>query len=51
MEKSKKIVKYLTTTQNPHQINVGDIIVTMEYTKTNKTFNQCMLNILKRKAG
>jgi hypothetical protein len=49
MVKSEKIEKYLETSQNPHQINVEDIIVTMEYTKTNKTFNQCMLNILKQK--
>jgi hypothetical protein len=49
MEESEKIVKYLELMQNPYQINVEDIIVTMEYTKTNKTFNQCMLNILKQK--
>jgi hypothetical protein len=50
MEESEKIVKYLELMKNPYQINVEDIIVTMEYTKTNKTFNQCMLNILKQKS-
>ena len=45
-----KILKsYLLKVQNPYQINVEDIVVTMEYTKTDKRFNECILNILKQK--
>lgn len=49
MEKNEKIKKYLSTAKNPYQINVENIVVTMEYAKKNKTFNECMVNILKQK--
>ena len=51
MEENKKSVKYLLSTQNPYQINVENIIVTMEYTQTTKTFKECMINILRKKIG
>ncbi len=47
--KNEKIINYLSKVQNPYQINVENIVVTMEYTKTNKNFNECMINILKQK--
>ena len=46
---NEKLKNYLSKVQNPYQINVENIIVTMEYTKTNKKFNECMVNILKQK--
>lgn len=46
---NEKLKNYLFKVQNPYQINVEDIVVTMEYTKTNKKFNECMVNILKQK--
>ena len=46
---NKKLKNYLSKTQNPYQIKVEDIVVTMEYTKTDKRFNECMVNILKQK--
>ena len=46
---NEKITNYLSKVQNPYQINVENIVVTMKYTKTNKSFNECMINILKQK--
>lgn len=46
---NEKLKNYLFKVQNPYQINLEDIAVTMEYTKTNKKFNECMVNILKQK--
>ncbi len=46
---NEKIINYLSKVQNPYQINVENIVVTMEYTETNKKFNECMVNILKAK--
>lgn len=47
--KNQKLINYLSKVQNPYQINVENIVVTMEYTKTKKSFNECMINILKQK--
>ena len=49
MEKNEKIKKYLSTAKNPYQINVENIVVTMEYNRTGKKFNECIVNILKQK--
>jgi len=49
LKKKSKIIDYLLNTKNPYQIKVGEMAVEMEYSDTNKTFNKCMLNILKRK--
>ena len=46
---NEKLKNYLSRVQNPYQINVENIVVTMEYTITNKKFNECMVNILKAK--
>ena len=47
--KNEKLANYLSKVQNPYQINVEDTVVTMEYAKTDKKFNECMINILKQK--
>ena len=47
--KNEKLKKYLSKIQNPYKIKVENIVVTMEYTKNNKNFNECMVNILKQK--
>lgn len=49
MKEQNKIAKYLLNTENPYQIKVEDMIVEIEYSDNNKTFNECMLNILKQK--
>lgn len=35
--------------ENLYQIQVGEIIVQIEYAKNGKKINECILNILKRK--
>ena len=47
--KNEILKNYLSKVQNPYQINVEGIVVTMEYTKNDKKFNECMVNILKEK--
>ena len=49
MKEKSKIIDYLLNTKNPYQIKVGEMVVEMEYSDTNKTFNKCMENILKQK--
>ena len=51
MKEQNKITQYLLNTKNPYQIKVGETAVEMEYSDNNKTFNECMLNILKGKIG
>lgn len=46
---NEKLINYLSKVKNPYQINVNNTVVTMEYSKTNKKFNECMVNILKSK--
>ncbi len=43
--------EYLKKTENPYQIKVGNMIVNIEYSKNEKRFNECMVNILKQKIG
>ena len=42
-------MRYLENTKIPRVLKVGDIIVEMKYSENDKTFNECMLNILKQK--
>ena len=49
MENKKNIIEFLSKTENPYQIKVGDMIVEMEYSENHKNFYECMLNILKEK--
>ena len=49
LKEQNKIIQYLLNTKNPYQIKVGEMTVEMVYSDTNKTFNKCMLNILKQK--
>lgn len=41
--------KRLTTIKEPYVLNIDDMLVTIEYTKCNKSFNKCMLNILEKR--
>lgn len=45
----RKIIEYIKYTENPYKIEVENMIVEMTYIDNNKTFNECMLNILKQK--
>lgn len=49
LKEQNKIIQYLLNTKNPYQIKVGEMTVEMEYSDTNKTFDECMVNILKQK--
>lgn len=49
MKKQNKLIKYLLNKENPYQIKVGNTMVEMEYSNNKKTFNECILNILKQK--
>lgn len=45
----KKVIKYISKTENPYKLKVGEMIVELEYSENCKSFNECMLNILKQK--
>lgn len=49
MKEQYKITEYLFNTENLYKIKVEDTIVEIGYSDNNKTFNQCMLNILEQK--
>lgn len=49
LKEQNKITEYLFSTENLYKIKVEDTIVEMEYSDNKKTFNECMLNILKQK--
>lgn len=49
MKEQNEVIKYLLNTKNPYQIKVGNTLVEMKYSDNNKTFNECMLNILRKK--
>ena len=45
----EKVRSYVSKEKNPYVLKIDDMLVTIEYTENNKTFNECMLNILKQK--
>lgn len=49
LKEQYKITEYLFNTENLYKIKVEDTIVEIGYSDNNKTFNQCMLNILEQK--
>lgn len=51
MKEQNKLIQYLLNSEKPYQIKVEGTIVEMEYSNNSKTFNECMLNILKQKIG
>lgn len=44
-----KNIENLTKLEDSYRLKVGSMYVDMEYSKNNKSFNECMLNILKLK--
>ena len=51
LKEENPIIQYLLNTKNPYKIELEDTVVEMEYIDHNKTFSECMLNILKEKVG
>ena len=49
MENQNKKVDNLTKAGGIYQLKVGNMCVDMIYSKNNKRFDECMLNILKQK--
>jgi len=49
LKKQDKIIKFLNETENPYILKVEDMVVEIEYSDVKKTFNECIVNILKQK--
>ena len=49
MKEKSKIIEYLLNTKDPYTIKMDNMNIEMTYSKSNKTFEECMLNILKQK--
>lgn len=49
MKNQDKIIKFLNENKNPYILKVGDMVVETEYSDVKKTFNECMINILKQR--
>ena len=45
----KEIIEYVKKTKNPYIIKIGDMNVKIIYSECNKTFNECIINILKQR--
>lgn len=45
----EKVKSYITKVKNPYVLKIDDMFVKIEYSQCNKSFNECMLNILKQK--
>lgn len=45
----KKKSKYLLNLNEPYKLKLDNMIVELEYADTQRTFKECMLNILKQK--
>ena len=45
----EKIMKYIKKTENPYILRVGNMVVEIEYSNVKKTFNECIINILRQK--
>ena len=49
LKNQENIMKYINNTENPYILKIGDMVVEIEYSDNKKTFNECMVNILKQK--
>lgn len=49
LKSQEKIIKYLKDVGNPYILNFEGMVVEFEYVNEKKTFNECMVNILKKK--
>lgn len=49
LKKQEKIMKYLLNKENPYKLKVEGMIVEITYSKNNKKFEECMLNIIRQK--
>ena len=49
MKKQIKKIENLSKIGDLYQLKIGNMCVEMAYSENNKSFNECMLNILKQK--
>ena len=49
LKNQDKLIKFLNETESPYILKVEDMVVEFEYSDVKKTFNECMINILKQK--
>ena len=49
LENQNKKIENLTKVEELYRLKVGNMCVDMAYSKNNKSFNDCILNILKQK--
>ena len=49
LKNQEKIIKFLNETENPYILKVENMVVEIEYLDVKKTFNECMINILKQR--
>jgi len=49
LKEKSKVINYLLSTENPYTLKMDNMNIEMTYSKNNKIFNECMLNILKQK--
>ena len=49
LENQNKKIENLTKVEGVYRLKVGNMCVDMAYSKNNKSFNDCILNILKQK--
>jgi len=51
LEGKSKILEYLLNTKEPYILEIDNMKVKMTYSDTDKTFKECLVNILKQKIG
>ena len=49
LKNQNKKIEDLTNLEGVYRLKVGNMCVDMAYAKNNKSFNDCILNILKKK--
>lgn len=49
MKENKKIIEYLLNTENPYKLQIDDTNIEIKYSENDKTFEECIINILKRR--
>lgn len=49
MKEKSKIIDYALNTKNPYMLKMDNMNIEMIYSENNKTFKDCMKNILKNR--
>lgn len=49
MKEKRNLKEYLKRTENPYQLQIGDMVIEMKYSQNAKRIDECMRNIIKQK--